>query len=240
MKKLPALIILLFTATILHASYDEAVKLFQKKQYQASLKIVAEKLEVDKDMEPDSPNYKLRYLAAHLHWKLGNAKSVIAHFKRCMDIKKEAVNPYIDLALYLVEQKRYGDAEIYIKNGLKIKNDAMLYYLLGRIALERGNLGRAKALFEKTNTIDPEIYVSYNDLGITLMKLKKYGDANTAFSVALAIMPRSAELENNLGMSLEKMKKYNRAYEHYKKANAIDMENKDILANMVRVKKKIK
>lgn len=240
MKKLPVILILLFSATLLHADYSEALKLYQKKQYQASLKQVADSLEVDKDMEANSPNYKLRYLAAHLHWKLGNEKSVIAHFKRCMEIKKDAVNPYIDLALFLTEQKRYGDAAVYVRKGLNIRKDPMLYYILGRISLEQGNFWRAKELFEKTNALDPELYISYNGLGIALMKLKKFGDANAAFSVALAINPDSVEILNNMGMSLESTGKYRGAYEYYKKANSLDMENRQILANMQRAKKKLK
>ncbi len=240
MKKLPVIIVLLLAVTVLHADYSKAVELFQKQQYQASLKLVADSLEVDKDMEPDSPNYNLRYLAAHLHWKLGNDKSVIAHFKRCMEIKKDTVDPYIDFSLFLTEKKRYGDAEIYIGQGLKIKKDPMLFYLLGRISLERGNYWRAKELFEKTNALNPELYISYNGLGIALLKLKKFGEANAAFSVAMAIKPDSVEILNNLGMSLESAGKIEGAYDYYRKANAIDMENKQILTNMMRVKKKIK
>lgn len=235
-----SLFFLIYSASALHASYSEALKLFQQGQYTASLKKVADQLEVDKDMEPNSPNYKLRFLAAHLHWKLGNEKSVIAHFKRCMDIKQDTVDPCIDLALYLTEQKRYGDATVYIKKGLKIKKAPMLFYLLGRISLEQGNYWRAKKLFEKTNALDPELYFSYNALGITLVKLKKYGEANAAFSVAQAIRPKSPEILNNMGISLEYSGKYKKAYEYYRRANSIDMESREILGNLTRVKKKLK
>jgi Flp pilus assembly protein TadD len=230
-------LILLVVSTPLYASsYDEALKLFQDKKYKESLDLIAELLSVDRDMEPDSPNYKLRYLAAHTHWKLGNHQSAITHFKRCMEIKKDEVNPYIDLSLMLIELKRYGDVRIFANMGLKIKDDPMLYYVLGRAALGYNNYPRAKELFEKSISIDPEMHLSYNQLGIVLMKLNKYSQANTAFSAALALMPDSPEIMNNIALSLEIVKKYDEAYDYLKRANTLSPDNNVILKNLNRIK----
>lgn len=237
MKKIAATLTILFMTVNLFASYDEALKLFKEKKYDESLKKLGDELEVSRDMEAGAPNYKIRFLAAHNHWKLGNREAVISHFKRCMDIQKDTVDPYIDLSLFLAEQGLLNDAETYARKGLTVKDSAMLYYVLGKVSLIRQNYWRAKELFEKANSVDPEIYMSYNGLGIALMKLEKYGDANTAFTVALAIRPDSSEILNNMGLSLEKLGKNKEAYEYYKKANSLDMENKVILANMLRAKK---
>ncbi len=240
-KGILVLLSLLIMSTSLYASsYNETLKLFQEKKYKESLDIIAELLRVEMDMEPDSQNYKLRYLAAHNHWKLGSHKSAITHFKRCMDIKQDEVNPYIDLSLMLVEVKQYRDASIFATRGLKIKEEPMLYYILGRAALGYKSYWRAKEFFEKSIAINPEMHLSYNELGIVLMRLKKYSQANTAFSAALALMPDSPEIMNNIALSLEIVKKYKDAYTYLTRANTLSPDNLVIVKNLNRIKAKLK
>lgn len=239
MKKIAIVtVIFLFAGTSLFASYKEALKLFEQKDYKGSLKMIADELETANDTKPDSPNYNLRFLAAHNHWKLGNTKSAIDHFTRCIAIKKDKVDPYIDLALLQIELKKYAEADATARKGMEVEKSPMLYYVMGIASLKRDNFWKAKEMFEKANSLNPELYYSYNALGITLMKLKKYGEANTAFSAAYAIKPRSAEIVNNLGMSYEKLGKSKEAYEYYKKAQTLDDKNTVIAANIDRVKGK--
>lgn len=200
------------------ASYDQALALFQEKKYQESLTMVANELVVAEDYKENSPNYKLRYLAAHNHWKLGNDQAAVAHFRKCMSIKKNAVEPYIDCSMLFLEKQRFGDAGSIAEDGLKIKDDPMLYWVLGRVAMARKDYWRAKELFEKSNSMDPELYVSYNDLGIVLIHLNKAGDANAAFSVALAIYPDSAEANYNMAYSCLLIGKKNDALSYSKRA----------------------
>ena len=231
---------LVFGISPLFASYDEALKLYESGKYREALTILANELDVAKDLNEGAPNYNIRFLAAHCHWKLGNAESAIIHFQRCMDMKNRPIEPYIDLSLFFLQTNRLGDAETYANRGLQRGRNAMLYYVLGEVSFKRGNFWRAKELFETANSIDPESYVSYNALGMALMRLEKFGDANTAFSVALALNASSSEIWNNMGMSLEKLEQYEEALAHYQKANELDMENRTILANMNRMKERLK
>ncbi len=241
MKKISVLVaLLLFTGTSLFASYKEALKLFEKKDYANSLKMIADELETANDAKPDSPNYNLRFLAAHNHWKLGNSKSAIDHFTRCIAIKKNKVDPYIDLALLQIEMKKYVEAEATARRGMEVERSPMIFYVMGIASLKRENFRKAKEMFEKANSLNPDLYYSYNALGITLMKLKKYSEANTAFSAAYAVKPRSAEIVNNLVMSYEKLGKQKDALEYYKKARALDEKNSVIAANIDRLKGKVK
>jgi tetratricopeptide (TPR) repeat protein len=232
--------LILFIATVLFASYKDALKLFEQKDYRASLKMIADELETANDKKEGSPNYNLRFLAAHNHWKLGNNKSAIDHFTRCIEIKPGSADPYTDLAMLYFEIKKYPEAENMGRRGLEVEKSAMLYYVMGLVSLKKENFWKAKEMFEKANSINPEFYYSYNSLGMTLMKLKKYSEANTAFSAAHAIKPKSIEIINNLGMSYEKLGKNNEAYEYYKKALALDDSNKVVAANIERIKTRVK
>ena len=241
MKKIIILIsLLLFPVAVLYASYKDALKLFEQKDYKGSLKIIADELETSNDFKPDSPNYNLRFLAAHDHWQLGTTKSAIDHFNRCIEIKKNKADAYIDLALLLIDLKRYGEADNTARRGLEVEKSPMLHYTMGIASLKRENFWKAKEMFEKANSLNPELYYSYNALGITLMRLKKFSEANTAFSAASAIKPKSVEIINNLGMSYEKLGKNKEAYEYFKKAFSLDEKNSVIAANFERIKAKVK
>jgi tetratricopeptide (TPR) repeat protein len=236
-KLLLATIFLAFMNSALFASYEEALKLFEKKDYKNSLTMIASELEIANDTKPGSPNYNLRFLAAHDHWELGNVNSAISHFTRCIEIRKDAVEPYIDLAMLQLEIRRYGDAEATAIRGLAVKKSPMLYYLLGLVSLKRENFWKAKEMLERANSLNPELYYSYNALGIVLMRLKKYGEANTAFTAAYVIKPKSVEILNNLGRSYEVLGKRKEALEYYERAAGLDGESKVVRENLARLKK---
>lgn len=238
MHRIFFLITFIFYTFNAFASYDQALTLFNNKKYQESLKILAEQLISADDFKPNSPNYKIRYLAAHNHWKLGNDQSAIAHFRKCMAIDKGKIDPYIDLAILLTEHHKLSAASTVVEDGLRIKELPVFYWILGRIAYMRNDNWKAKELFEKANVMDPEFYVSINDLGSVLMRLKKYGEANAAFSVALAIDPDSPEINNNMALSLLMMGKTNDAVFYIKKATELAPDNQKIKKLSLRINEK--
>ncbi len=234
MKKFLVFLIMFFVMSLnAFAAYDQALALFQENKYQESLTILGQDLIVADDFKPGSPNYKIRFLAAHNHWKLGNEESASAHFRRCMAIDKTKVDAYIDLAIMYIEKGKLGNASSIVEDGLQIKEDPMLFWILGRVSYLRGNFPRAKELLEKANSLDPEFYFSYNDLGIVLMKMNKFGDANAAFSVALAINPESVEINTNIAQSLVMMGKSNDAEGYAKKALSLAPDN-EMIKNLVK------
>lgn len=238
MKKLIFIFLVVFVSSSAFAAYDNALALYQENKFKESLAVCAEDLVMADDFRPGSPNYKIRYLAAHNHWKLGNIESASIHFRKCMAIEKTKIDPYIDLSMLLIEKRKFKEAGSVIEDGLKVKEDAMLFWLLGRIAAERTDYQRAKTLFERANGIDPEFFVSYNDLGIALMKLGKYGDANAAFSVAYAINGDSAEINNNMAYCLYKMGKNNEALPYIKKALELASDKESIKALAQKIENK--
>lgn len=229
------LISIMTVNTALFASYDEALKLYQEKRYKDSLAKIATDLVVGRDTDAKSSNYELRYLAAHNHWRLGNVEAAISHFKRCSEIQKDISDPLVDLALMLVEFKKYKDAEIYAARALGIQKTPMVYYVIGKSAYGAGNFWRAKEFYEKAISLDPELYAAYNGLGCSLLKLGKFTHANTAFSAALSIAPSSPEILNNMGLCLEKMGKNQDAKNYYKKAIDKNPDNPVIVKNLSRV-----
>lgn len=239
MKKIPIILILIAVSpSLAFASYDQALKLYQQNKFKETLAVIAAELSVGKDADPNSENYALRFLAAHSHWKLGNTEAAIAHFKRCTEIKRDTVDPSIDLSLMLIELGRYREAEASAVKALAAQKNPMLYFLVGRSAYGAGNYWRAKEFYEKAIAVDPTLYIAYNGLGCALMRLGKHTQANTAFSAALATAPVSPEILNNIGRSLEKMGKPREAASYYKKALELRPDSQVITQNLNRIKEK--
>ncbi len=231
MKKGMIIFLILFSIPVF-ADYDNSLKLYQQGKFQESLNLVAEKLVIADDMVKKEENYKLRYLAAHIHWKLKNYKNALAHLKRCADIKANSVDPLIDIAFIYIEEKRLRDATSYIQKIFKKdKKNALAFFLFGKIKLHYKNYWGAKELFEKSLALNAELYQSWNALGKTLMYLKKYSRANTAFATAHAMKTDSAEILNNLAISYQLLKNKSDAMEAIKKALKIDPNNVKIIAN---------
>ncbi len=230
--------ILIGLSTTLFASYDEALKLYMDRQYKDSLAKIATELVVERDFEANSPNYELRYLAAHNHWKLGNFDNAILHLKKCAEIQKDILDPQIDIALILIDAKRFRDAEASAMKALAIQKHPMVYFLLGKTSYGMGNYQKAKEFYEKAISLNPELYIAYNGLGMTLIKMNRYSNANIAFAAAEAIAPASSEIMNNLGLSFEYLGKDDDALTCYRKAAEKSPENPIIQQNYARLKEK--
>lgn len=236
MKKLVCgAVILLLSAGGALASYDEALRLFQEKKFRESLDLIASELSVDRDFQQNSPNYALRFLAAHNHWKMGNYEAAIAHFRRCADIQKDLPDPLIDLGLLLIDTGRYREAEPFAQRALALQKNPIAYYVVAKSAYGVGNFWRAKEFYEKAISMDPEFFAAYNGLGMTLMRLERYTQASTAFAAALAAAPSSPELLNNMGLCFEKMGKKKEALEYYRKAERQSPENQTVRQNLSRL-----
>lgn len=233
-----ALTLVLALSAAAIASYDEALKLYNDRQYKESLAKIASELSVERDFEQNSPNYELRYLAAHNHWKLGNFDNAILHLKKCADIQKDILDPQIDIALILIDAKRFRDAEASATKALTLQKHPLVYFLLGKVNYGLGNYPKAKEYFEKAIALNPELYIAYNGLGMTLVKMNRYSNANIAFAAAHSIAPASSEILNNLGLSFEYLGKDEDALASYQKATEKNPDNQVIQQNYARLKDK--
>jgi len=75
----------------------------------------------------------------------------------------------------------------------------------GSLLQERGELLRAKTLFETTITIDPGFAIGYFNLGLTLKTLGDLVGAVAAYEKALQLQPDYADAYQNLGVALLKL-----------------------------------
>ena len=216
----------------LFASYDDALSLFSEGKYQESLKVVAAELDAAQDMNPSSPNYNLRFLAAHNHWKLKNYEGAFSHFSRCRQIKPQAVEPLIDMALVYLQQNKWKEA---LALGQKIaemdKTRVEAFYILGKARYGYQNYWGAKEYLEKATSLDFQYYPAWNELGKALLMLKKYSEAEIALSTAYALCPKSEEVMSNLAVAYYRNNKKDKAIDIIKEAQNLASKNEAIAKN---------
>ena len=139
--------------------YLKSLKAFNEQKYEESLNHIRHVI------NSDVTNFKLRYLAAHNHWKQGNFESAIAHFERTLKLNPAAPGPYIDYALMQIHRRQLRAARKIALRGIenlknhKVAIPSKLYNILSRIDLLQSNAKgalryaeKAKAVFDQKET----------------------------------------------------------------------------------------
>ncbi|HUU13630.1 MAG TPA: sulfatase-like hydrolase/transferase [Terriglobia bacterium] len=91
-------------------------------------------------------------------------------------------------------------------------------YALGQVARREGNHEEAYRFFRKAAEAMPSVGYFQQDLGITLVDLKRYQEALGPLSRAEELLLPDARLEHYLGTALANVGRFKEAVDHYQKA----------------------
>ena len=95
----------------------------------------------------------------------------------------------------------------------------------------QGDLIRAKKIYEKILSIEPNHFDALQLLGILLAQTKNYLEAVELFSKALKINPKHPRTLNNLGIALKELKRLEEALANFDQAVALDPDYIDAYYN---------
>jgi len=219
-------------------TYLEAVKLFEQQKYEDSLNKIRHVI------KSSMHSYKLRYLAAHNHWRQKHHKVAAQHFLIGIAQKPQNYHGYIDLSLMYLDQYNYTAARNILNKCERILNNAKkhvpakLYNIQARINLRwenpQGALQKsqqAKAAFQKKNTGIKDQLESLILEGRAYLSLNKFSKAEFALSWGLSLHKDNATVLNLLGYTFEQwaaslkkknpkksIRKRSKAIAYYKKA----------------------
>lgn len=90
---------------MLDSAYQDALLKYRKGEFEDSLNIIREVIELD------IYYYKLRYLAGQNYLKQNNYTNALSHFKTCIKIAPLVPFPYLSLVSLHISKKRYDLAE---------------------------------------------------------------------------------------------------------------------------------
>ena len=169
-------------------SIKKAIEEYNLGNYEKSLEVIRGVI------VNDLQNPKLRYLAAHNHWKLKNYSSADSHLKVFIQVETTQETGYIELALLNLEQNKFQEAMNALQRGLlKVPAStlsAKYYNVLARVALAQGSYTRALSYIEtsKTKVSDKEIANKFEALLLETranLLLKHYENAEIPILWAL-------------------------------------------------------
>ncbi|MES0491485.1 MAG: hypothetical protein ABUK01_15935, partial [Leptospirales bacterium] len=163
-------------------------------------------------IKSDMKNFKLRYLAAHNHWKQGNFDSAIVHFERTIKTDPSKPGPYIDYALMQIHRRYLGTARKIALRGIqnltdhKVSIPSKLYNILSRINLLENNAKKALEYAEKAKSVFDQKETGVKDKleAVVLearahLSLADYEKAEFSMLWGLSFRKQSPYLHNLLG-----------------------------------------
>lgn len=110
-------------------------------------------------------------------------------------------------------------------------NDANVWYNMGVILSEEGNLNEALKAYEKAIEIDPQDYRSWNNKGSILRQLGKYNEVLESYDKAIKINPNDPIPYHNKGFAFLHWEKYPEALRYFDEALKRDPNYTDALVN---------
>ena len=146
--------------------------------------------------------YKLRFLAAHNHWKLGNFGPAQTHFRAALKIDPDQIGVYVDMSRFYISFGKFSDARSMAEKGLKkFGKHYQLYNLLGRAQFGRKQYKASLALAIKSKQLMPNNYDAVFLEGINNYALKKYSKAAFLLNWAFSMNKKKAEAAYYLGVT---------------------------------------
>jgi len=186
--------------------YQKSLNSFNEQKYEESLNHIRHVI------KSDMTNFKLRYLAAHNHWKQGNFDTAIIHFERAIKTSPEISGPYIDYALMQIHRRHLGRARKVALKGIqnlrthKKEIPSKLYNILSRIDLLQNNAKGALAYAEKAKAVFDQKETGVKDKleAVVLearahLSLSDYAKAEFSMLWGLSFRQESPYLHNLLG-----------------------------------------
>ncbi len=193
---------------VIEENYQKALAAYQNRQYNESLDHIRHVI------KSSMLNYKLRMLAAHNHWRLGNAIPAEQHFRTAIEGKPEELGARIDLSLLYLGTGSSSKAEKAARDALKAAEGksipAKLYNILSRISLQKGDAKAAieyatlaKGAYEKNQVGIKDQLEAIVLEGRANIQLQDFSSAEILLSWASEIKPDSAYIINLQGYLYE-------------------------------------
>jgi tetratricopeptide (TPR) repeat protein len=96
--------------------------------------------------------------------------------------------------------------------------DESVYVILGNLQYENGDFLRAKDYYQKALEVKPSSACAWNNLGLSLIRISKHGEALGAFEKTLELEPQDARAWHTKGIILGRLDLYEEALTAFDKA----------------------
>ena len=178
------------------------------------------------EIDPDDPNSLYNLADAFLG--LDQPDKAVNPLLRAVQLRHDYSLAHYDLSLAYLTMKKYEESEMAARAALR-DDPAMEYQRtnlgmgatenLGLALMNQGRLEEAEACFRRNLQLFTNTYFN---LGLTLFRAKRFGDALKNFQRALELKPEDPEFHNLLGQSYAELGQPEEAERSLRRAIAID------------------
>lgn len=164
---------------------------------------------------------------AKLEEKSGNLNEAISSLEKADAISPLMVDRKINLGSLLFEANREEEGKDMLCKAASISRDHETRLQIAEILNYKGYDKEADKIIKRLLLIRTTSVETYNKIGISLRKLRKYREAERAYLSALNYFPNNTAIYYNLGVSYLHQEKPEKACEYFTKALAHDPEFSD-------------
>ena len=111
-------------------------------------------------------------------------------------------------------------------------NEITILTIMGAAAAQTGRLDQAMRAFEQILLIQPQNFITHNNLGNVYKMLERLPEACSAYKKAIKIEPNYSDAHNNLGISQQALGQTQDAIDSFKKAIALKGKNYEAYHNL--------
>jgi Flp pilus assembly protein TadD len=154
-------------------------------------------------------------------------------FHRTPSTARSASREYFDRGTELLTQKRSGEAEVCLREALRLNHDdSDVLNNLGTAVWEQGRAPEAMAYYLRAHQLKPNDFGILNNLGIALWDQGRPDRAVVFYRKALDLEPDSFDTQMNLGVSLSDLGKFDEALVWLRSALALRPDSPDAWDNL--------
>jgi tetratricopeptide (TPR) repeat protein len=139
-------------------------------------------------------------------------------------LKKDESNTEImvSMASAYLAMGRVDAARFILLQSIRVKEEADVYDILGKLEMNDGNNRRAIELFTKALELDPRLVGARNNLGLLYLNAGDVDGAVEQFSLAVELDPVCWQAFVNLGNAFRKNRQFGNGFEAFDKALKIN------------------
>lgn len=216
-----------FTKSPSQVEVDQLINLYNQGQFS----LVVEKAKILLDKYPET--FILWKIIGNSKIQLGFLDNAIEAYSKCISLKPNEADIYINMGIALKDQGRLDEAIEAYQKCISLKPDYAKAYNNMGIALKAQNkLNKAIEMFNKAISFEADYSSAYYNLGNTLRDQNKLEEAIKTYSKCIELNPTFVEAYNNMGISLRGQNKFDEAIEIFEKAINIKTDYAEAYCNL--------
>jgi tetratricopeptide (TPR) repeat protein len=176
------------------------------------------------------------YMLGLSAWKSGDLDRSEQAFEQALSIDPSHMKSLVNESRLFIDQKRYDDAIDRLTRASEVDSEsAVVYRLLGRTYLAKGETDEAIEAYRAAIEIDEHDAWSMNNLALIFLQTKRADEALPLLARAVELRGNVAEFHNNLGMALEHTGRFKAAAKAYGDALTANPDYGKAKKNLARV-----